>query len=157
MTGFLNLCARRGDRLILDNASIEIPTGTVTGLVAPNGSGKTTLLESICEPWSRHVTCKTDAGNASITRNPSAVEWKKVVFYLPSPSVLSLRASVRQNIEFARDCWGSQVDAAKLSSRLGIEGFLDLPVRKCSQGMAQLASIATAMATGADLSLSTSP
>lgn len=80
MTGFLNLCARRGDRLILDNASIEIPTGTVTGLVAPNGSGKTTLLESICEPWSRHVTCKIDAGNASITRNPSAVEWKKVVF-----------------------------------------------------------------------------
>lgn len=127
MIGFLNLCARRGGRLVLDNASIEIPTGTVTGLVAPNGSGKTTLLESIYEPWSRHVTCKIDAGDTSVTRNPSAVEWKRVVFYLPSPSVLSLRASVRQNIEFARDCWGSQVDVAKLSSRLGIEGSSIFP------------------------------
>ena len=157
MIGFLNLCARRGDRLVLDDARIEIPTGTVTGLVAPNGSGKTTLLESIYEPWSGHVTCKIDGGNTSVTRNPSAVEWKRVVFYLPSPSVLSLRATVRQNIEFARDCWESQVDVAKLSSRLGIEGFLDLPVRKCSQGMAQLASIATAMATGADLLLFDEP
>ena len=77
MISFLNLCARRGDRLVLDNASIEIPTGTVTGLVAPNGSGKTTLLESVCEPWSKHVTCKIDAGDTSVTRNPSAVEWKR--------------------------------------------------------------------------------
>ena len=74
MISFLNLCARRGDGLVLDNASIEIPTGTVTGLVAPNGSGKTTLLESIYEPWSRHVTCKIDSGNTSVTRNPSALE-----------------------------------------------------------------------------------
>ena len=158
MTGFLNLCARRGDRLILDNASIEIPTGTVTGLVAPNGSGKTTLLESICEPWSRRGTCKIDAGNASITRNPSAVEWKKVVF-LP---VIAIRPeSARLRSAEHRICQRllgrSQVDAAKLSSRLGIEGFLDLPVRKCSQGMAQLASIATAMATGADLLLFDEP
>ena len=77
MIGFLNLCARRGDRLVLDNASIEIPTGTVTGLVAPNGSGKTTLPESIYEPWSRHVTCKIDTGSTSITHNPSAVEWRR--------------------------------------------------------------------------------
>ena len=80
MIGFLNLCARRGDRLVLDDTSIEIPTGTVTGLVAPNGSGKTTLLESIYEPWSGRVTCKIDGGNTSVTRNPSAVEWKGVVF-----------------------------------------------------------------------------
>lgn len=51
MTTFLDLSVRRGNSLVIDNARIDVPSGTVTGLVAPNGSGKTTLLESIWEPW----------------------------------------------------------------------------------------------------------
>lgn len=57
MTTFLDLSVRRGNSLVIDNARIDIPSGTVTGLVAPNGSGKTTLLESIWEPWDERVSC----------------------------------------------------------------------------------------------------
>lgn len=160
MTTFLDLSVRRGNSLVIDNARIDIPSGTVTGLVAPNGSGKTTLLESIWEPWDERVSCTI--GPSINGGAPTAADWRQGVFYLPSPGILSARATVRQNIEFARDCWRPQVDVGKLASRLGIEAFLDLPVRKCSQGMAQLAAIATAMATGAKLLLlderfSTSP
>ena len=39
-----NLSFSYGDRLALDNVSLEVPAGAVFGLLGPNGSGKSTLL-----------------------------------------------------------------------------------------------------------------
>jgi len=37
----------RGDREILHGLTLSIPTGWVTGLIAPSGCGKTTLIRAI--------------------------------------------------------------------------------------------------------------
>ena len=153
MVRFSQLTVCRGSAKVLDGAQLDIPAGTVTGLVAPNGSGKTTLLESIWQPWDRRASCKIEPTEA--TRD--ARRWRRTVFYLPSPAVMASRESVRWNIELARDCWDSSVDIEKLAARLGIEKFLDRPVRKCSQGMAQLAAVTAAMATGARILLLDEP
>lgn len=42
-----DLTVTYGDRLALDSVSLDIPAGSVFGLLGPNGSGKTTLLASI--------------------------------------------------------------------------------------------------------------
>ena len=41
------LRVRRGGRLVLDDLSVSVPAGAVTGLLGPNGSGKTTLIRAI--------------------------------------------------------------------------------------------------------------
>ena len=38
-----------GDRLLIDNLSLNVPPGSIIGMVGPNGAGKTTLLKLITE------------------------------------------------------------------------------------------------------------
>lgn len=42
-----NLCVVRGGFKALDNVSLRIPCGTITGLLGPSGCGKTTLMRCI--------------------------------------------------------------------------------------------------------------
>ncbi|WP_120338754.1 ABC transporter ATP-binding protein [Cryobacterium soli] len=41
------LSVTAGGRRLLDDVTVEAPTGAVTGIVGPNGSGKTTLLRAL--------------------------------------------------------------------------------------------------------------
>src|SRR5581483_5432286 len=42
-----NLRVRRGENLVLEDLTLEVAAGTVTGLLGPSGSGKSTLIRSI--------------------------------------------------------------------------------------------------------------
>ena len=42
------LTYRLGERLLIDHASVTLPTGAHVGLVGRNGAGKTTLFRLIC-------------------------------------------------------------------------------------------------------------
>lgn len=43
-----NICVVLGGTPIVQDFSLQIPTGTTTALVGPSGSGKTTILHAIC-------------------------------------------------------------------------------------------------------------
>jgi energy-dependent translational throttle protein EttA len=44
---FKNVTKGFGDHLLLDNATFNIPPGSIVGIIGPNGAGKTTLLKMI--------------------------------------------------------------------------------------------------------------
>ena len=55
-----NISFRYGKRLILDDISFSVATGSVMALLGQNGTGKTTLLKSLCsilEPFAGKKLC----------------------------------------------------------------------------------------------------
>ncbi|TJV46041.1 MAG: ABC transporter ATP-binding protein [Mesorhizobium sp.] len=65
-----NISRTYGDLVALDNVSVDIPCGMVTGLIGPNGAGKSTLL-SILSGSERPVSGQVLLGGRDITREPS--------------------------------------------------------------------------------------
>lgn len=58
--GWIDNPTRPGGELVLENVSLTVPAGAITGLSGPSGSGKTTLariLTGLIEPASGTVTC----------------------------------------------------------------------------------------------------
>ena len=41
------VCKSFGEKVALDNVSVDIPKGKIFGLLGPNGAGKTTLIRII--------------------------------------------------------------------------------------------------------------
>ena len=44
---FKNVSKAFGDRLLIDNLSMNVPAGAIVGIICPNGAGKSTLFKLI--------------------------------------------------------------------------------------------------------------
>jgi ABC-type branched-subunit amino acid transport system ATPase component len=64
-----NITRSFGDLVALDDVSVDIPTGKVTGLIGPNGAGKSTLL-SILSGFERPSSGQVIYDCEDITRYP---------------------------------------------------------------------------------------
>src|SRR5258706_691310 len=61
---------RASDRLVVDEVSLTITPGDLTGILGPNGSGKTTLLKMLSG------TLAPSAGNRPLPQRPLA-PWER--------------------------------------------------------------------------------
>jgi ABC-type multidrug transport system fused ATPase/permease subunit len=136
----------------LVDVSLELPHGTVIGLVGPSGAGKSTLAEILLrlrEPTSGSVS--VDGVELSHTR---IEDWRRLVAYVPQEPRLWQR-TVADNIsfmrtQFTRDDVVSAARAAHLDAEIlmlpeGYDTMLGTQSRGLSGGQRQRLAIARAL------------
>jgi ABC-2 type transport system ATP-binding protein len=131
------LSHRYGPTVALDNLSLEIPEGSIFGVLGPNGSGKSTLfrlLSTLVPIQAGQIQiCGLDAAE----KQQHVREQIGVVFQSPS---LDRKLTARENIEFQAALYGisKEQKAARideLSKALAVQEHLDTKIDKLSGGL----------------------
>lgn len=93
----VNLTKNYGKICALNQMSLEVPEGTIYGLVGPNGAGKTTLIKALVG------SLLPDSGFAKVLGlHPIKDKWqlRKQIGYMPQAPALYDDLSARNNILF---------------------------------------------------------
>lgn len=153
-----------GDRLIIDDLDLEIPTGVITTIIGPNGCGKSTLLRSLSrllKPRTGQILLDGRSITTMRTRDVA-----RVLGMLPQAplapeglTVADLVARGRHPHQSWLRQWSSddEGEVATALARTGIADLADRPVDELSGGQRQRAWISMALAQGTDILLLDEP
>lgn len=131
-----NVSKSFGEKVALDNVSLEIPQGRIFGLLGPNGAGKTTLIRII-----NRITIPNEGSVLFEGRQITQRDVEKIG-YLPEERGLYRKMKVgEQALYFAQLKGMSYREATqelkKWFIRFGIESWWNKKVEELSKGMAQ--------------------
>jgi len=136
-----NLDVWRGGKLILSDLSLDVPRGSVTGLLGPSGSGKTTLLRAIVgvqivESGSIEVLGLA-AGTAELRQ--------RIGYVTQAPSVYA-DLTVAENVRyFARVLDVPTSEALAVLPTVGLDEYRDRIVGTLSGGERSRVSLAVSL------------
>ena len=125
-----------GEKVALDDVSIDIPEGKIFGLLGPNGAGKSTLIRII-----NRITMAT-GGEVWFNGRPITDEDVAHIGYLPEERGLYRKMKVGDQAMYLAQLRGmSSRDAARELKawfvRFGIQDWWNKKVEELSKGMAQ--------------------
>ena len=101
-----SLTKQYGGTRALNNVDLELPSGSVIGLLGPNGSGKSTFIKIAAG------LLTVTSGELLIDGNKPGVKTKEVVSYLPDHDYLNDWMSVSQLVKMFEDFY-ADFDKAK--------------------------------------------
>lgn len=142
-----NLRVIRGKRLALDNVSVQIARGSITGLLGPSGCGKTTLMRSI-------VGTQIIAGGTVtvLGRAAGSADLRHRVGYVTQDPTIYDDLGVIDNVRYFAALTGA--DAADADNAVATVGLDDHRTALCgnlSGGQRTRASLACALVSHPDL------
>ena len=113
-----DLVVIRGRNLVLDSLSVDVPEGTVTGLLGPSGCGKTTLIRSIAGIQI------VESGTVQVLDEPAGTpSLRHRVGYVTQSSSVYPDLTVAQNLHFFAAIAGA--DSAAIGGALNNVGLGD--------------------------------
>lgn len=130
------ICKSFGEKVALDNVSVDIPRGKIFGLLGPNGAGKTTLIRII-----NRITIPR-GGTILFDGRPIRQSDVERIGYLPEERGLYRKMEVGEQAMFLAQLKGMSAAAARKALkewfvRFGIQDWWKKKVEELSKGMAQ--------------------
>ena len=131
----------RGGRLVLDDVTLEVPRGTVAGLLGPSGCGKSTLMRSL-------VGVQVVAGGeVQVLGRPAGSPplRHRVGYVTQAPSVYA-DLTVRENLRYFAAVLGApRSDVDRVVDEVGLGSHADAVVGRLSGGQEARVSLAAAL------------
>lgn len=153
-----NMTFGRGDRVIYDNVSIQVPKGKITAVMGPSGIGKTTLLRLIggqLLPSSGDIRFDK-ASIVSMSRGELYAARRRMSMLFQSGALFT-DMTVGENVAFPlkehtklSDDIINTIVALKLQA-VGLRGAVDMMPSELSGGMARRAALARSIALDPEL------
>jgi ABC-2 type transport system ATP-binding protein len=123
-----------GDKLALDDVSLRVNAGTITGLLGPNGSGKTTALRLLLNLF------PADRGRIRVLGGEPGEAASDRIGYLPEERGLYRRMTVTEVLEYFCQLKGRRPEHEAIKdwlSRLRITEHKSSRIDQLSKGTAQ--------------------
>ncbi len=149
MIKVLNLVKRFKKRVVVNNVSLEIMPGEITGLLGPNGAGKTTTFNMISG------MLKPDSGSVflddmEITKLPMYKKARLGVGYLPQETSVFRKLSTEKNLiaifELLKISNKEKDERLnELIGKFGLEKVRKLPVMSLSGGERRRVEVARSL------------
>lgn len=135
--GASHVTVRFGAVTALDDISLDVPAGQITGVVGGDGAGKTSLLRAL-------------AGVLPVTSGEVRRPDSRAVGYFPASTGTYPDLSVEENLEFAATAYGLPSEEARHRAssyldRTGLADFRDRLAGRLSGGMRQKLGVIRAM------------
>jgi ABC-type branched-subunit amino acid transport system ATPase component/branched-subunit amino acid ABC-type transport system permease component len=158
-----NLTIRYGGALAVDNVSLAVRAGTITGLVGPNGAGKTSIFNA-CSGLLRPTGGRITLHGADITRASPSQRARRGLGRTFQRVQLFESLDVQTNIRLARESAlagsnplrqvaGRRDDAREIDGATaaaieltGIGSYVDSPVEQLTTGRRRLVELARVLA-----------
>lgn len=144
-----------GGNQVLDQVSLSVEAGTVTGLIGPNGAGKTTLfnvITGLLDPKGGRVVLD----GRDVTKAGPAVRARRGLSRTYQQLELFTSLSVRDNVRVAgeiRNAWGRRfrinvkAETDRVMGLLGLEEVADREVGELPTARARIIEVARALMT----------
>ena len=131
-----NICKSFGEKVALDNVSVDIPAGKIFGLLGPNGAGKTTLIRIV-----NRITIP-NSGEVIFDGRPITQRDVERIGYLPEERGLYRKMEVGDQAMYLAQLKGmsardAQNELKKWFIKFGIQSWWKKKVEELSKGMAQ--------------------
>ena len=150
-----NLSRKYGSKQVLTSVSFHAEKGTVTAILGGNGSGKSTLLSCLAG------VIRPDSGEFFLNEEPlfrHPEQLSSLISYVPQGSPLFPELTALDNLKlwYPKERLHASLSDGPLRD-LGIPDFLNLPVRKLSEGMKKRLTIGCASAGNPEVLLLDEP
>jgi ABC-2 type transport system ATP-binding protein len=139
----VRLTKRFGTFTAVDDLSLELAPGPITGFLGPNGAGKSTMLRMVVG-----LTSPTSGTVTIFGQNAADHRSRSRLGYLPADAAFVARLSGSANLDVLADLRGPQgaVERGRVAEALGFTAQqMAKPVGQLSSGMRQKLGLVAAM------------